>query len=144
MVNLLPNFINSNLHVHKTMIIIYIVFQTNAVSLSLVEIINGINGTNAQQQMQCTQAARKLLSKERNPPIDDIISAGVIPRMVEYLSHNDRYKYGIFVIYNVPILTKLGVLQSGLPDLYRELVGHWISCKVSLCWLLYSYKMTNF
>lgn len=64
--------------------------KTNAVSLSLVEIINGINGTNAQQQMQCTQAARKLLSKERNPPIDDIISAGVIPRMVEYLSHNDR------------------------------------------------------
>ncbi|XP_069103506.1 importin subunit alpha-1-like [Argopecten irradians] len=64
--------------------------KTNAVNLTLVEIVNGINGNEPQQQMQCTQAARKLLSKERNPPIDDIIKTGVIPRMVEYLSHSDR------------------------------------------------------
>jgi importin subunit alpha-2 len=59
--------------------------------LTLVEIIAGINSNSPQIQMQCTQAARKLLSKERNPPIDDIIDAGVIPRMVVFLSHNDRY-----------------------------------------------------
>ena len=59
-------------------------------ALTLVEIIAGVNGTDAQLRMQCTQAARKLLSKERNPPIDDIIQAGVIPKLVEFLSHNDR------------------------------------------------------
>ena len=59
--------------------------------MSLVEIISGVNGNDSDVQMQATQAARKLLSKERNPPIDDIIQAGVIPRMVEFLSHNDRF-----------------------------------------------------
>ncbi|XP_060585028.1 importin subunit alpha-1-like [Ruditapes philippinarum] len=59
-------------------------------SLTLPEIIAGINGNDTALQMQATQAARKLLSKERNPPIDDIIKAGVIPRMVEFLSHTDR------------------------------------------------------
>ena len=57
----------------------------------MVEIIAGINSNDVATQLQCTQGARKLLSKERNPPIDDIIHAGVIPRMVEYLSYNDRY-----------------------------------------------------
>ena len=64
--------------------------QQNVSSLSLPEIISGVNGTDADIQMQATQAARKLLSKERNPPIDDIIQAGIIPRLVEFLSHNDR------------------------------------------------------
>ena len=65
--------------------------QQNASSMTLVEIINGVNGNESDVQMQATQAARKLLSKERNPPIDDIIQAGVIPRMVEFLTHNDRF-----------------------------------------------------
>ena len=58
--------------------------------MTLVEIIAGVNGTESDVQMQATQAARKLLSKERNPPIDDIIQAGVIPRMVKFLTYNDR------------------------------------------------------
>ena len=53
--------------------------------------IAGINGTEGDMQMTATQAARKLLSKERNPPIDDIIQSGVIPRLVEFLAHTDRY-----------------------------------------------------
>ena len=64
--------------------------KSNASGLTLVEIIAGINSNDVATQLQCTQGARKLLSKERNPPIDDIIHAGVIPRMVEYLSYNDR------------------------------------------------------
>lgn len=54
------------------------------------EMIAGINGTDSETQMQATQAVRKLLSKERNPPIDDIIQSGVIPRLVEFLGHADR------------------------------------------------------
>ncbi|KAK3097259.1 hypothetical protein FSP39_008167 [Pinctada imbricata] len=62
-----------------------------APAFTLIEIIQGVSGTDRQLQLQCTQAARKLLSKERNPPIDDIINAqGVIPKLVEFLAHNDR------------------------------------------------------
>jgi len=60
------------------------------VGMTMVEIINGIQGDDTTVHFQCTQAARKLLSRERHPPIDDIIKAGVIPRMVEFLAHNDR------------------------------------------------------
>ncbi|ESO84965.1 hypothetical protein LOTGIDRAFT_221684 [Lottia gigantea] len=60
------------------------------VSMPVTEIISCINGTDLQQQFNATQAVRKLLSKERNPPINDIIEAGLVPRLKEFLSHSDR------------------------------------------------------
>jgi len=58
--------------------------------MSMVEIISGIQGHEPSVQFSATQQCRKLLSRERQPPIDDIISAGVVPRLVEYLEHADR------------------------------------------------------
>ena len=56
----------------------------------MVEIISGIQGTEHDVQFTATQSARRLLSRERQPPIDDIIKAGVIPRLIEFLSYSDR------------------------------------------------------
>ncbi|XP_041351845.1 importin subunit alpha-1-like [Gigantopelta aegis] len=58
--------------------------------MSIPEIIAGITSSDPQTQLTATQAARKLLSKERNPPIDDVIRAGVIPHLVQFLKYNDR------------------------------------------------------
>uniref|UniRef100_A0A8C0J551 Importin subunit alpha n=1 Tax=Chelonoidis abingdonii TaxID=106734 RepID=A0A8C0J551_CHEAB len=44
-------------------------------------------------QKQCQlldSVARRMLSRQRNPPLNQIIEAGIIPRLVEFLSRNDN------------------------------------------------------
>ncbi|XP_054423977.1 importin subunit alpha-8 [Pteronotus mesoamericanus] len=58
---------------------------TNQVNLPLQDIINGVNASDPVLCLQATQAARKILSRERNPPLKLIVEAGLIPRLVEFL-----------------------------------------------------------
>ncbi|CAH1228473.1 KPNA2 [Branchiostoma lanceolatum] len=58
--------------------------------MTVDEIIQGINSNSPQDQLLAVQGARKILSRERNPPIGHIIKANVIPKFVEFLSHEDN------------------------------------------------------
>ena len=51
----------------------------------LPQMIQGVYSNEIDQQIQATTKFRKLLSKERNPPIEKVIETGVVDRFVEFL-----------------------------------------------------------
>ncbi|CAD5234302.1 unnamed protein product [Bursaphelenchus xylophilus] len=54
--------------------------------VSLDEIVAKAMSPDPEVQMQAVTHARKLLSSDRNPPIDDLISSGILPILVKCLS----------------------------------------------------------
>lgn len=51
----------------------------------LPQMIQGVFSDSVDAQLECTTQFRKLLSKERNPPIERVIECGVVNRFVEFL-----------------------------------------------------------
>jgi len=56
----------------------------------LSEAIFGVNTDDQEKQLVCTQQIRKLLSVEKDPPIQQVIDSGVIPRLIAFLSVKER------------------------------------------------------
>ncbi|KAK4883597.1 hypothetical protein RN001_006916 [Aquatica leii] len=54
------------------------------------EILMGLMSSDESIQFKATQACRKVLSREKNPPIDHMIRSGVVPRCVEFLGRFDN------------------------------------------------------
>uniref|UniRef100_A0A7S2P4N2 Importin subunit alpha n=1 Tax=Leptocylindrus danicus TaxID=163516 RepID=A0A7S2P4N2_9STRA len=57
---------------------------------NLPQMVNGVMGNDPAQQTECTTAFRRLLSIEKNPPIQQVIDSGVVPRFVEFLQRDDN------------------------------------------------------
>jgi len=58
--------------------------------MTIEDIWEKINSSRPQIQLQAVQAARKMLSKERSPPINILIEAGIIPQLVVFLSWHEH------------------------------------------------------
>ncbi|XP_064473683.1 importin subunit alpha-5-like isoform X2 [Ornithodoros turicata] len=63
--------------------------QNKAAQMPLEDMISGLVSTDPAVQLEATQAVRKVLSRERHPPIDAMIEAGVVPVLVQFLSRDD-------------------------------------------------------
>ena len=56
--------------------------------MSIEEIQENVYSSDFNTAFKATQAARKILSRERNPPIDALIQAGIVPQLIKFLSTN--------------------------------------------------------
>ena len=59
---------------------------SSSVDETIAQMLQAVYSDDQQTQLDATTMFRKLLSKEKNPPIDKVIACGVVPRFVEFLS----------------------------------------------------------
>lgn len=63
------------------------------------EMIDALYSDVEKVQLDATQKFRKLLSRDPNPPIEEVIQKGIVPRFVQFLKNNNnaslqvRYRY---------------------------------------------------
>lgn len=58
--------------------------QTNGL-MSLEEIMENLQTKSATNHFAAVQGVRKMLSRERNPPIDTVINMGLVPLLINFL-----------------------------------------------------------
>lgn len=64
--------------------------RENLSTASLETIVDRARSVEPATQLNAVQAARKLLSSDRNPPIDALIQSGILPVLVGCLSSTDN------------------------------------------------------
>jgi hypothetical protein len=65
-------------------------FDRNLASTNLEQLVANAGSNDPAVQLNAVQSARKLLSSDRNPPIDALIESGILPILVRCLECHDR------------------------------------------------------
>lgn len=83
--------------VYSSVIIPYASFVTSFLLLSSIQqntsyaqIVQNASSDQPTLQLGAVQTARKLLSSDRNPPIDSLIESGILPVLVACLQRHDK------------------------------------------------------
>ena len=76
--------------------------RENLSTASLDTIVERAKSTDPAIQLAAVQAARKLLSSDRNPPIDALINSGILPVLVSCLACDDNPSLQVMKIIVLP------------------------------------------
>lgn len=66
----------------------------------LDQIVANASSPDPDIQLAAVQSARKLLSSDRNPPIDALIQSGVLPVFVKCLERQDKYDIHNYIYFS--------------------------------------------
>jgi len=99
------------------------------VTQSLETIVQNAASDQPEVQLSAVQAARKLLSSDRNPPIDDLIASGILPILVHCLTCVDNPSLqfeAAWALTNIASGTSAqtqAVVQAGAVPLFLQLLN---------------------
>uniref|UniRef100_A0A8C3QMN4 Karyopherin subunit alpha 4 n=1 Tax=Cyanoderma ruficeps TaxID=181631 RepID=A0A8C3QMN4_9PASS len=98
---------------------------------SLEAIVQNASSDNQGIQLSAVQAARKLLSSDRNPPIDDLIKSGILPILV----HCDGPQCRDYVISLGVVKPLLSFISPSIPITFLRNVT-WVMTIQECCFFL--------
>jgi len=96
---------------------------------NLPKLVQQLQSNDYNQQLEATVAFRRLLSMERSPPIDEVLAAGVLPTLVQFLQRTDEPTLqfeAAWAITNIASGTSEHtekVIQSGAVQVFIQLLS---------------------
>ncbi|CAN8248073.1 unnamed protein product [Cochlearia groenlandica] len=96
---------------------------------NLPDMVAGIWSEDSERQLEATHLLRRLLSIEQNPPINDVVQSGVVPRVVRFLSRDDFPKLqfeAAWALTNIASGTSENtnvIVESGAVPMFIQLLG---------------------